>query len=223
MVLYLMLNDNLAISMPESEMLTRLLIAFALGGAIGVEREYLSKSAGFRTMIMICMGSCLFTIFSILITDNSPDRIASNIVTGIGFLGAGVIFKEDNRVKGLTTAATIWVTAALGMGIGSGYYWICTVGCVATLVALLLLTKLEDWIDMVNQNRAYKIVCHYQHESLGKFEQMFRQHHLKFKCVKKNKNGPQISGSWLVNGSEKNHDAFIEKILNDDSVIEFEF
>jgi len=204
-------------------MLIRLLIAFAIGGAIGIEREYLSKSAGLRTMILICIGACLFTMFSILITDNSPDRIASNIVTGIGFLGAGVIFKEDNRVKGLTTAASIWVTAALGMGVGGGYYWVCVIGCIAALVALLLVTKLEDWIDKVNQNRAYKIVCHYKKESLGKFEQMFREHHLKFKCIKKDKNGPQISGNWVVNGSEKNHNDFIEKILNDDTVIEFEF
>lgn len=209
--------------MPDSEMLIRLLVAFAIGGSIGFEREYLSKSAGFRTMIMICMGACLFTMFSILITDNSPDRIASNIVTGIGFLGAGVIFKEDNRVKGLTTAATTWATAALGMGIGAGYYWICVIGCIIMLFALLVLVRLEDWIDYVNQGRTYRIVCHYKQDSLEKYEDMFREYRLKYKAIRKNKNGPQISGSWLVNGSEKNHNAFTEKLLNDDSVIEFEF
>ncbi|HEX2682944.1 MAG TPA: MgtC/SapB family protein, partial [Ferruginibacter sp.] len=179
--------------------------------------------AGFRTMIMICIGSCLFTMFSMFITKDSPDRIASNIVTGIGFLGAGVIFKDDNRVKGLTTAAAIWVTAALGMGIAAGFYNITIAGAIASLFALLVLTKLENLIDRINQNRQYKIVWQYKKESRGRYEDMFREHHLKFKRLRQNKNGPQISGNWIVNGSEKNHEAFIERILNDDSVIEFEF
>lgn len=209
--------------MPESEMLVRLLISFVIGGAIGFEREYLNKSAGFRTMIMICMGSCLYTMFSIVITKDSPDRIASNIVTGIGFLGAGVIFKEESRVKGLTTAAAIWVTAALGMGVGAGYFWISAGATAFSLIALLVLTKMEGWIDNVNETRNYKIVCHYKQESLGKFEEMFRQHKLRFKRSRQNKNGPQIMGTWIVSGREKKHNAFIKEILHDDSVIEFEF
>ena len=95
-----------------------------VGGLIGAEREYRSKSAGFRTMILICLGSFLFTTFSKYMSVTSPDRIASNIVTGIGFLGAGVIFKSDNRVNGITTAATIWAVAALGMGIAYGAYYL---------------------------------------------------------------------------------------------------
>ena len=98
----------------------KLLLSILVGGAIGVEREYRSKSAGFRTLTLICLGSALFTIFSELIgVGNNPDRIASNIATGIGFVGAGVIFKGDFGVNGITTAAMIWVTAALGMGIGA--------------------------------------------------------------------------------------------------------
>ncbi|HYF31550.1 MAG TPA: MgtC/SapB family protein [Chitinophagaceae bacterium] len=209
--------------MPESEIIYRLVIAFLIGGAIGFEREYLSKAAGFRTLILISVGSCLFTIFSILIAHQTPDRIASNIVTGIGFLGAGVIFKEDNRVKGLTTAASIWVTAALGMGIGGGYYVICVAGAGVSLIALFLLVKLENLIETVNQSRNYKIGCAYKHETLAKFEDMFRAHRLKFKRNKQTKNGENITGTWIVNGSEKNHNAFIKEILNDDSVIEFEF
>src|SRR5215211_7630780 len=109
--------------MPTFEVLLfRVFLVIMVGGIIGAEREFRSKSAGFRTMILICLGSFLFTIFSIHITQSSPDRIASNIVTGIGFLGAGVIFKSDNRINGITTAATIWANAALGMGIAGGYY-----------------------------------------------------------------------------------------------------
>ncbi|MGZ5135759.1 MAG: MgtC/SapB family protein, partial [Flavitalea sp.] len=121
--------------MSVENIVLKITIAFFLGGIIGIEREYLNKAAGLRTLILICIGSCLFTIFSILIGVDSRDRIASNIVTGIGFLGAGVIFKEDNRVKGLTTAASIWVTAAIGMGIGSGYYWAAFIGAAFTLIA----------------------------------------------------------------------------------------
>src|SRR5688572_27174223 len=101
-------------------LLLRLLLVIIVGGLIGAEREYRSKSAGFRTMILICLGSFLFTTFSIQIGGLETDRIASNIVTGIGFLGAGVIFKSENRINGLTTAAAIWAVAALGMGIADG-------------------------------------------------------------------------------------------------------
>src|SRR5262245_66333390 len=91
----------------------RILISFCIGTAIGIEREYRSKAAGLRTMIMICLGSTIFTELSMVIGGTS-DRIASNIITGIGFLGAGVIFKDGLSITGITTATTIWITAALG-------------------------------------------------------------------------------------------------------------
>lgn len=95
--------------------LYRLLIALGIGAIIGAEREYRSKSAGLRTMIMVSLSSCLFTMLSLKIGIDSPDRIAANILTGLGFVGAGVIFKDENRISGITTATTIWMTAALGM------------------------------------------------------------------------------------------------------------
>ena len=98
-----------------------LLIALAIGAVIGAEREYRSKSAGLRTMIIVSLSSCLFTILSLKIGVENPDRLAANILTGLGFLGAGVIFKEENRISGITTATTIWMTAALGMAVGAGY------------------------------------------------------------------------------------------------------
>src|SRR5215218_847998 len=138
--------------MPTLEVLLfRVLLVVLVGGIIGAEREFRSKSAGFRTMILICLGSFLFTTFSIHITESSPDRIASNIVTGIGFLGAGVIFKSDNRINGITTAATIWAVAALGMGIADGAYVLVLIATAIVLAALFLLTRLEDWIDKINQ------------------------------------------------------------------------
>ena len=123
--------------MPSLEvLLLRLVLVILVGGLIGAEREYRSKSAGFRTMILICLGSFLFTSFSIYISGSDSDRIASNIVTGIGFIGAGVIFRSDDRINGLTTAACIWVVAALGMGIADGYYTLVLVSTVIVFASL---------------------------------------------------------------------------------------
>jgi putative Mg2+ transporter-C (MgtC) family protein len=210
--------------MPSLDVLLfRFLLVIIVGGLIGAEREYRSKSAGFRTMILICLGSFLFTSFSIHITGGTNDRIASNIVTGIGFLGAGVIFKSDNRINGLTTAASIWATAALGMGIADGEYTIVLIATAFVLASLFLFTKLETWIDRINKTHNYKIVSMYKPDMLDEYEQMFRQHKLQYKRLKQSKDGEYISGSWMVNGLEKNHNSFIEKILHDTSVKEFEF
>src|SRR5688572_2105750 len=125
------------------QFLLKLVMVIVVGGVIGVEREIRSKSAGFRTMILICLGSFLYTTFSIAISDLSADRVASNIVTGIGFLGAGVIYKSDNRVNGITTAATIWAVAALGMGVALDEFMLVGVSTAIILAALFLLTRLE--------------------------------------------------------------------------------
>jgi putative Mg2+ transporter-C (MgtC) family protein len=210
--------------MPTIEVLIfRILLVIIVSGLIGAEREYRSKSAGFRTMILICLGSFLFTTFSIFITDNSPDRIASNIVTGIGFIGAGVIFQSENRINGITTAATIWSVAALGMGIAAGQYWLVLISTCIVLAALLILTKLEKWIDFANQSKTYMIVSSYKPNLMQKYEQLFQDCNLHYKTLKKTKQGENITGSWLVNGKEKNHKKFIEEILHDPSVKEFQF
>ena len=132
------------------EVLGRLLMATALGGAIGFERELTGKAAGLRTHILICLGAALFTIMSLQlpspITPALPrgdiSRIAANIVTGVGFLGAGAILQSQGQIRGLTTAATIWVVAAIGMAAGAGEYVIAA-GTV-TLV-LVVLWPLRWW------------------------------------------------------------------------------
>jgi putative Mg2+ transporter-C (MgtC) family protein len=210
--------------MPSLDVLLfRLLLVVIVGGLIGAEREYRSKSAGFRTMILICLGSFLFTSFSIYITGSTNDRIASNIVTGIGFLGAGVIFQSENRINGLTTAAAIWVTAALGMGIAAGYYTLVGIATVVVLIALFFLTKLESVIDYFNSSRTYRILSPYKEDLLHEFEQLFRECGLRFKRLKQAKKGDNIEGTWLVNGKDKKHTVCINRILHDPSVKEFEF
>lgn len=205
------------------DLLLQLLLVVLVGGIIGAEREYRSKSAGFRTMILICLGSYLFTTFSKYMSDVNPERIASNIVTGIGFLGAGVIFKSDNRINGITTAATIWAVAALGMGIADGTYVVVLFSTVVIMMSLLLLTRLENFIDRVNQSHVYRIVSVYKDDLLKEYEMLFEECNLKYKRIKRTKKGEHIIGTWLVHGSEKNHNHFTKQILHHPSVQEFEF
>jgi putative Mg2+ transporter-C (MgtC) family protein len=206
------------------QIIEKLLLSLVVGGLIGAEREYRSKSAGFRTLTLICIGSTLFTIFSQLIGANgNPDRIASNIATGIGFVGAGVIFKGDFGVNGITTAAMIWATAAMGMGIGAGYESVSLLACALILAMLLVFSRLEGWIDRVNQTRDYRIVCEYQEETLHRYEQQFKKHRLKFKRGREIKSNNLITGEWIVRGSEKNHLEFVKSILQDPAVKTFEF
>jgi putative Mg2+ transporter-C (MgtC) family protein len=205
------------------EDITKLLLSLLIGGIIGAEREYRSKSAGFRTLILVCVGSTLFTIFSIRIGGPNPDRIAANIITGIGFLGAGAIFRADNKVSGLTTSTTIWMAAALGMGIGSGEYIICSVGTVVILVVLLAFTKLEKLIDDSHQIRTYRIVCTFEENLLTQYETLFQEHRLKTKGGVKSHKGENIVGVWDLQGSRKNHEVLIHKLVLDKNIKEFEF
>ena len=106
----MMINPNLQMNL---EVFWRIFLAFLLGGLIGWERELHGISAGIRTYGSIALGSCVFGILSLSVLNSDPSRIAAQIVTGIGFLGGGVIFRKDNYVSGLTTAATLWATAAV--------------------------------------------------------------------------------------------------------------
>lgn len=124
----------------------KLLLAATLGGVIGFERELRRKAAGLRTSMLICMGACFFMIISAIAATHPEDdhtRIAAQIVAGIGFLGAGVILRERGNVVGLTTAATVWATAAVGMGVGTGMY---VTSIFATGLILLSLTTL-GWAE----------------------------------------------------------------------------
>ncbi|HEX9512708.1 MAG TPA: MgtC/SapB family protein [Puia sp.] len=203
----------------------KLILAVVVGGLIGAEREYRSKSAGFRTLTLICLGATLFTMLSELIGGKgTPDRIAANVVVGIGFVGAGVIFKGDTKVSGITTAAMIWVAAALGMGIGAGFEVLSLIACLLVLTVLFIFSLLEGWIDRVNQIRNYKIVCNFENETLHRYENLFKQHHLKYKLSRQTKTlTDMITGEWVVQGSQINHRHFIREILKDPTVKAFEF
>src|SRR5882757_2892066 len=147
--------------------------SFLVGAVIGIEREYRSKPAGFRTMIMICVGSCLFTILSKEASVISPDRIASTIVTGIGFIGAGVIFKEGLTINGLTTSALIWTTAALGMACGYGNYMMAGVVTLLVLFTMFILESLQTVIDSFHKVNIYKIRFLQEEYTLDDVEKIF--------------------------------------------------
>jgi putative Mg2+ transporter-C (MgtC) family protein len=127
----------------------RLLLAAGLGAALGLEREYRQKPAGLRTNILIAVGSALFTIMSLSIAPagSDPGRIAAQIVTGIGFLGGGAIMRNRDTVHGMTTAATIWVNAAIGVAAGTGQYALATFTAALTLVVLVALPPIETYFE----------------------------------------------------------------------------
>src|SRR4051812_17466292 len=135
---------------PDLELLTRLVTAALLGAAIGLEREMKQKSAGLRTNILIAVGSALFTVMSYELAESGggadPGRLAAQVVTGIGFLGAGAIIRNDSGVQGLTTAATVWVNAAVGVAAGGGKYHLAVIATGITLAALLVLQPIERLI-----------------------------------------------------------------------------
>lgn len=187
-----------------TEDILKLLIAAGLGALIGVEREYHSKSAGLRTMILISIGSTLFTVISAKLGGDAG-RIAANIVTGIGFIGGGIIFRENNRVVGITTAATAWATAALGMCVGIGYYEIATVSSGIVLFVLYALVPVQNIIKRRNQLRNYRIVCKFQQKTLKNYEMLFRELDLDAKRGIQSRVGDTITGTWIVQGSERKH------------------
>jgi putative Mg2+ transporter-C (MgtC) family protein len=127
----------------------RLLLSAGLGAALGLEREYRRKPAGLRTNILIAIGSALFTILSIAMTvaTGDPSRVAGQIVTGIGFLGGGAILRNRDTVHGMTTAATIWVNAAIGVACGTGQFALAAVTTAMTLVVLALLPPIEIYFE----------------------------------------------------------------------------
>jgi putative Mg2+ transporter-C (MgtC) family protein len=137
-------------TLSDIELIQRLLLAAALGGVLGAERELRRKSAGFRTNILIALGSAVFTIASLTVAGptGDPARIAAQIVTGIGFLGAGTIVRNRDGVQGLTTAATVWVNAALGVAAGAGEYHLAIIAGSIVLAVLLALVPLEAAIEM---------------------------------------------------------------------------
>ncbi len=206
------------------EDLFKILLALAAGGLVGLEREFRDKSAGFRTLIFICMGSAMFTILSLrLAGDNDPNRIAANIVTGIGFLGAGAILRDGLRITGLTTAATIWLTAALGMAIGGGQYVLAGILVVTSIIVLWIFPFFEIGIDKTREEHTYEVVCPVDLEKIDAIELKVREIGLRVHSGQHVKQGGDMRCSWVVSGAPKKHAQFLKFLFSDQDVKEFRY
>jgi putative Mg2+ transporter-C (MgtC) family protein len=160
-------------------MIARLLWAALLGALVGLERIRSRRPAGMRTSLFVCMGSALFTIVSAEYAkatgDLSTTRIASNIVQGIGFLGAGVILREKGNIVGVTTAATIFLEAAMGMAAGSGLYKLSGFVCVVVLFALIVLAKVESILKLKTRYLVFRITAEDASKSLPEIHSLLEE------------------------------------------------
>jgi putative Mg2+ transporter-C (MgtC) family protein len=198
-----------------TEEVVKLLLALLVGGLIGIERDVRDKAAGFRTLIFICVGSTLFTIFSFKISavgTADTGRIAANIVSGVGFLGAGVILRQEGKVKGLTTASTIWLVAALGMGIGAGQYYFTFIATGVVLVVLWLFPFIERWLEDIQIPRTYELVSEYDIKRYYNLDKMFRKSRLIVRRREMSKREDKMHMIWETSGRPKRHDRLVEKL-----------
>ena len=162
------------------------------------------------------------TIRSIRIGADAPDRIAANIITGIGFLGAGVIFKGDNKIDGITTATTIWATASIGMAVGSGYVYLAVLGTLVELIILSSLTSFERLIDKEHRIREYKVTVA-NHHDLDYCTELFKKHHLKSIISKQQYSEGSLTTSWIVTGKSARHEALMKNLIEDEKIIGYQF
>jgi putative Mg2+ transporter-C (MgtC) family protein len=208
----------------SSEDALKLILSLLAGGLVGLEREFRDKAAGFRTLIFICLGATMFTIFSQHLAGLAEStRIAANIVVGVGFLGAGVILREHGRVIGLTTASTIWLTAAIGMGIGGGYYALTGLAVAIALVVLELFPRLEHRINHLWMERTYEIICEIRRDKPHELHQAFIENKLRVVRTWQMKTGEKMVCNLQANGPLRAHERLVERLFGDAEVIEFRF
>lgn len=170
------------------EMVLRLVVSLVLGSLIGMERETHGRPAGLRTHILVCVGSTLFTICSYVIAGphNDPGRVAAQIVTGVGFLGAGTIIHQGSVVRGLTTAASIWAVAAIGLAVGIGTPSLMGIAAVASVLVfgtLYLMGKLDKYLFNAHDERHITITTGREPERLCEILRIIAKHNAKVRAI----------------------------------------
>ncbi|MBA3683428.1 MAG: MgtC/SapB family protein [Bacteroidetes bacterium] len=201
----------------------KLLVSLVLGALIGAEREYKGRNIGFRTIILITLGSTLFTILSFILgKDNDAARIASNIVTGVGFLGAGAIFRDGSSVRGMTTASLIWISAAIGMACGIAQYEFAVLVTFVTLVILLGFTGVQKFIDRYNQERVYKLIIDNDLDLKVEIEKKIGSFKLKHQWLRQSKSNSDLVIEYEIRGAEINHEAFINHLSSNTRIKHFD-
>ena len=206
----------------STEIIT-VLISIFCGSLLGLEREYHNKSAGFRTVILICLGSTIFTMVSRKMgVSGSDDRIAANIITGIGFIGAGVIFKNSFSVTGLTTASVIWISSAVGMMIGIKEYQLAVVITFFVLIILSLFVYVETMIDIINHKRLFTLVFqNTEVVNLEKVEKMIISKKLKSRRKQVSKRDGKLVVTLEVYGNKKRIKRINEVLLSIEEIVQF--
>ena len=203
------------------EEIIKLLLAVLVGGLIGSEREF-RHGLGLRTLMLVCLGATMFTIYSRGFAQESgdPRRVAAAVVTGVGFLGAGVILREKGRIMGLTTAASIWVVAALGMGIGLGLYLFVAA---ATALVFAVLWGIPRLAALTNARKTYtyQATCVLDEAKYEALNALFSQAGLTLNDQTVAKQGDQMICIWQAHGSWEAHEAVMSRFLGDTAVIEF--
>jgi putative Mg2+ transporter-C (MgtC) family protein len=207
----------------EQDQLLKVLIALLMGALLGLEREYKRKAAGMRTMTLICMSSTVFTILSAeLGYPNSADRVASNILTGVGFIGAGVIFKGDYTIDGITTAASIWIAAAVGMAVGMSQYWLAGAALAGSLVVLVLLEFAENRIGVTNDKRLYTIFFYEEKFPHMDVDNILQDFHLKYKKVKIVRTENLVEINYNVHGHRQKMGQLDDFLLQSKDIFKFQ-
>lgn len=200
----------------------RLFFSIVLGMILGLEREYRGKAAGIRTITLISFGACIFTILSQKIGGSSPDRIAANIVTGVGFLGGGVIFKEGFNVTGLTTAAAIWLSAALGMAAATDSYLLAFSGIIMAVLILSTFEYLREFVEFFRESRIYRISFYSTLFSVDALEKIVTEHGIKFKKQKITRNEELVEITYEIYGNEMKLDKLNHWLYENPSIHAFD-
>jgi putative Mg2+ transporter-C (MgtC) family protein len=195
---------------------TRLLMACAMGGLVGMEREWRHKASGLRTNMLICMGAAMFTMLSVVIAgDISPNKaqIASNIVQGIGFLGAGLILHTRSRVLGLTSAATVWVVAAIGMACGAGLYVEAAISTVIVFFALRFIGLLEGRSGWKRYPMLYEVRGSDDKTMFAGILAVLDREHLRLNIVEQDKLGEQQRVTFTLSASSARHKQLLAELV----------
>ena len=198
----------------------RMLMACAMGAAVGWEREWRHKPSGLRTNILICMGAALFTILSaVLAGDASTNKgqVASNIVQGIGFLGAGLILHSRARVLGLTSAATVWVVAAIGMACGAGLYLQAAIATVIVYTALRFIGLLESRASWKRFPMLYEVRGTDEKQMFAEILAVLDREHLRLKIVDRDTLGAQERVTFSISANSGRHKELLAKLNASDA------
>ena len=199
----------------------KLALSLVLGAVVGIERELNEKPAGLRTNVLICLGSAAFTILSIRLGGKAdPARIAAQILSGIGFLGAGAIMREGEHVKGLTTAAVIWVVAAIGMGAGMGYYTLACLTTLGTLAVQIAMTPLDIVVDGLRQRHNFRIISDPDEKAIEVVALILKSHDVRVMHRKVMKRNSLYHSEWLTTGSPASQELVVRDLLQSEKVIE---